>query len=694
MKTPLIHEERFFRPLFAVTALLVLFFLLAAGREAGISGDEEVHYRHSIHVYDYYASHGTDKSALDTPKTHLKYYGQSFDNLTTILIRWFNIDDIYGFRHLMNGMAAWLAVFISALMAVWLSGYGAGWLTLLLFALSPTFLGHAQNNLKDIPFALAYLAGTFFMLKWLFAKKKSALDALWLIISSAFCISIRPGGALLLCYLLLFVLIKEILDYRKTRILDVSKLKNRATSILLILASSYLLGILLWPYVLENPLKGFLESYQVMTRFPTTIRQIFEGIREWSDFMPWYYLPKLMLITIPLVVWAGLIGWIAIAKSLSGEARLKFAMLIFTIIFPVIFVIYEKSNLYGSWRHFLFIYPGFLVLSAIGWRNMIAGVKAKLAKVSVISSMTLLAIHPVGFMISNHPYYYLYYNQLTGGLKGAYGNYETDYYYHSMREGSEWLIRHLDETHSGDSLVIGTNFPADWFFRKHANLKAKYLPYDERSQSNWDYYIVTNSYISPQQLKSHRWPPKNSIKTIEVDGVPVCAVLKRDNKLDLSAYQALIQNRTEEAVKYFEEVIKKDCTDDRIFYNFACACYKLGDKEKTIALLKKGLEINPGSEDILMFLANIYAGEGDSSRAEDLYGELIKVNRKYFDAYPALAKIWIGKKEYKKARVLLKQCLVMNPDFVDAILGLADSYRSTDPVIAKKYDDLAKIKQL
>ena len=112
-----------------------------------------------------------------------------------------------------------------------------------------------------------------------------------------------------------------------------------------------------------------------------------------------------------------------------------------------------------------------------------------------------------------------------------------------------------------------------------------------------------------------------------------------------------------------------------------------------MSLLQRGLEINPGCEKILMFRANIFANDGDTARAAELYQKLISINRKYFDAYPALAKIRTGNKEYKKARELLKACLVMYPGFREAIVGMADSYRSTDPDIAKKYDELAKTKQ-
>ena len=692
---PIIHQptygkDKIVRGIFDLLAGLLLVFLMMSSNEAGISGDEDLHYQQSISVYNYFSSHGRDQSALNTPTTHLKYYGQSFDNLTTILIRWFNIDDIYTFRHQMNGLAAWLCILLAAMLAVWLSGYGAGIITLVLFALSPTFLGHAQNNLKDIPFALAYLAGTLFMLRWLFAEKRTLKKAIPLILSIAFCISIRPGGLLLICYLLLFAAILEFKTYRKTANVSIDALKNKLTWIGAIILSAYLIGILLWPYVLQNPITGFWKSYNVMTQFPTTIRQIFEGRLVWSDQMPWYYLPKLMLITIPLIVWTGILCFVTLTGKAVKKDWLKYGFLVFTFLFPVLFVIYEKSNLYGSWRHFLFVYPAIVILSAIGLWHLFIFFKSKIFRGLAFTVVLLLAIHPFSFLVRNHPYYYLYYNQFVGGLKGAYTNYETDYYYHSIRGGSEWLIDYLHKNHPGDSLKVATNFPADWFFRKDKNLTVKYSPWNERSQYDWDYFVVANSYISPTLLRNKIWPPKNSIKIIEADGIPICAVVKRENKSDFGGYLAFLQHRPEESVKNFEEHLKKDCQDELIFFNFASVCYSMGDKEKAMSLLQKGLGINPEGEQIMMFQANILAEKGEQAKAAELYEKLISLNSKYFDAYPALAKILVDRKELKKARQLLKTCLTMQPGFKAAYTGLADSYRITDPEVARKYYELAR----
>jgi len=47
-------------------------------------------------------------------------------------------------------------------------------------------------------------------------------------------------------------------------------------------------------------------------------------------------------------------------------------------------------------------------------------------------------------------------------------------------------------------------------------------------------------------------------------------------------------------------------------------------------------------------------------------------------------------KDVMKARNLLRTCLTMSPRYKPAISALADTYRISNPDIAKKYDDLAR----
>lgn len=673
--------------------LLVVFLLavLFISRDAGISGDEEVHYKHSEMVYNYFKTMGKDKSALDTPKTHLQYYGQSFDNLVTILIHVFDIDDVYGFRHAMNSVAGWMIVLVTGLFAVYLTGsYKPGIIVVLLFAVSPRFLGHLQNNLKDIPFALAYIAGVFLSLKTVFSGSKPSKQTIaLLVLSIAASIGIRAGGILLVIYLWFFVFLFYAYQYFKGSKIEIKELYDRLKQLVFVSVLSYFLGLLLWPFALINPFHKPWQSYQIMTNFPTTLRQIFSDGYYWSDYLPWFYLPKYLLITIPLVILLGIVFFLIFSKRIFKNGKfLPLVILVFTVVFPPVFVIFKHANLYGAWRHFIFIYPGIVLISALGFSESISVLKKYWGKLGLAFVVIILAIHPVKFMVANHPYYYLYFNEFTGGLKGAYGKYETDYYYHSMREGTEWLINHLNEVKPKRNIRVGGNFPIQWFFRYYPNIDFSYFQYTNRSSENWDYAIVGNSYIHPDQLRNGMWPPENAIHTVYADGVPICTVLKRQTYDDYRGIQALENGNSEKAVKLLSKAVKIDSENELIYFKLARALLNLNKTDDAISVLKRGMDIHPEYEPALLLMGNIAEQKGNTTEAVKYYQKVIEINRKYFVAYIKLANLYRDS-DVSKSRELLKTCIRINPRYKDAIIALSETYEKSRPDIAKKYIELA-----
>lgn len=678
--------------IFVIIAGLLLIIMQFMSSDAGISCDEVLHYDHSLAVCNFYATHGADRSALNTPETQLKYYGQSYDDIVTFLIKCFNIDDVYRFRHIMSPIAGWLAIMVTALFSIWLSGYRTGIIVLLLFAVSPTFLGHSQNNLKDIPFALGYISSIYFTFRFITSENSvSFKNILFLILSISFSISIRAGGLLLICYLFLFSILFVLYRIIITRSVDIRDLRRKALWIIIVSVSSWLFGIILWPYALLRPFTNVIESYHIMAHYPLTFRQIFEGRVEWSDFMPWYYLIKSMAITIPLVVLTGFLLIFVFSKRILKDSKgLLYLLLLFTVFFPIIFVIYEKSNLYSSWRQFLFVYPSIVLIAATGFSLLIdyAG-KLRLVQWGIGLFFILMLVHPVKFMALNHKYSYIYYNQLIGGIRGANGNYETDYYYVSQTEASEWLKAYLNRKKDTGLIKVKATYSVSWLFRDNPRIVTSYFRNEERSLSDWDYAIVANRYIPPYQLKNKIWPPSNAIHVVYADRVPLCAVLERRTRDDLNGYEALNAGRTEDAVKYFREALKINNTDEMIFYNFAAALYNSGKICEADSALKAALALNPGFEPALMYLGNIAIAQNNNEDARCYFEKVISADRKYFEAYIKLADLF-SEKDISKARDLLRTCLTMNPSFKPAVSALADTYRSTDPDIAGKYDELAK----
>ncbi len=199
--------------------------------------------------------------------------------------------------------------------------------------------------------------------------------------------------------------------------------------------------------------------------------------------------------------------------------------------------------------------------------------------------------------------------------------------------------------------------------------------------------VMTNSYIPINQLKNGLWPPKNAIHVIYADDVPVCAVLKRESKYDLQGYEAFKRGDLPEAKGNFAKALKINTQDELTFYNFAAAMVKEGKIDSAKVLLHEALKINPGYEPVLMYLGNIAVSQGKSSEAIGYYETLIGYNRKYFEVYVSLSKLLV-EKDVVWARELLKTCLRINPGYQAALRLIADTYRTTNPEVAKKYDQL------
>ena len=81
-------------------------------------------------------------------------------------------------------------------------------------------------------------------------------------------------------------------------------------------------------------------------------------------------------------------------------------------------------------------------------------------------------------LVRLHPYQYLFYNPLVGGLEGASGRYVTDYWVNIMPEAVEDLeayVAKLDETgdrgHVYTVTVCGERLP----FEKEANSRLRWV---------------------------------------------------------------------------------------------------------------------------------------------------------------------------------------------------------------------------
>ena len=655
-------ESKYYKIIFYALLGVLLFLIPILSLNSGISGDEVSSYIHSQRVYDYYAN--GDTACLNTqqdPVTqNLEYYGQTFDNLTTVFVQWFNIDNVFEFRHVCNSLLGWCIILIVGLFLAKTFGYRAAIFGALMLFLSPRFLGHSYNNPKDIPFALGYTMAIYHIMLLMKELPKIKIKrCIYIAIGIAIANSIRIGGLMLVGYLFIFCAAWYFFVNKENKWSDSLFWKKGFIllgKLLLVSLGGYLLSIILWPYMLQSPFAHAKEALELMEHYSVNLRQVFEGVNIWSTNAPWYYLPKYIFMSIPEGVIVGLILFIAlIIQIVKRQKGMLVFIVIFSFFFPVFYIIYKASNVYGGWRHVMFIYPFLVIAAAMGWESLYLMLKEKIKPV-VFVVFGLLLILPTVHIAKNHPVEYVYYNAISGGVKKNYGQYEMDYYQHSTRPATTWLDNFLQKEglkNKNKKITIVSNDPrALTYYLRHDTAdyyNVEYTRYYERGNHDWDYAIYVNTYINAYQLQQGIWPPKGTFHTIDVDEKPVAAIVKRSDRSDYEGYTIksqvnapeldMSQKMTyiQEAISKYTQAINFDPNNEVALTSLMELYSSYGQLDSVIFYTNKLIEVCP-SENYLGYAANIYLSAYESTKNQAFLTSAIRCYERMANDNPYSAK--------------------------------------------------------
>ena len=540
--------KKIFYGVAALGIVLLVFFSFGSG----VNADDKFQNDYSTKLVNYYSTFGKDTSALYIKDGNMHLYGGFFEIVTGFVNKslGFTPNDMayHHVRHAASAVMGWLAILFAALLARHIAGWRAGALTFLILLLSPRFFGHSLMNPKDIPFAFGYIMALYYMARVLDGMPRPAKgDMAGLAGGMAIALATRAGGLLPFAYLFMFAGLHFLMSNGGLRALGNVKNMGRYLAIAFgVAAVGYVLAVLLWPYALQNPLKNPLEALTKFEALEIRIRVLFEGKNVRSDDTPWYYAVKWILYTIPLAGIVGLAGYVGLLPRLLRRYNpLWIFMVFFAGIFPVFYVIYKDSVLHDGWRHLTFSYPPVAIAAGLFWNELMAWMEGKKnVQYAVLGAMSLLLADSAAFIMANRTMPYVYFNPVAGGVKGAFGQFETDYWGVSIRQGLEWMESQgiLSDTMS-QPVVIATNmaYSAQKLTAKYGDkVKIKYLKWDSRCNDAWDYALYPTRTIGGATLQKGAWPPDNAVHVIYAGGAPILAVLK-DNGRNCSLGMALLK---------------------------------------------------------------------------------------------------------------------------------------------------------
>jgi hypothetical protein len=634
--------DKQWRLVFIALSIIVTILLPTLSPAYGQTGDEWLQMFYGRDIWDYFFNNDQQALGYDTllpryqgMETQFKgqeMYGGLFDFGTEVLHRWFPSIPHLVLRHFCNALTNVLLMVSSGLIARRLSGrWSVGVLALFLILFSPRIFGEGMNNPKDIPFAAGFALGIYAVLAFLQdGLKRIWLHALLLALGFGLAFGVRSAGGLLFFAYLVATIVFWLYfhkDSRKGWWAD-KKSRNR---ILIVMGGSllvgYIIGLLAWPWGLESPISHPIESLEGMTNRATKIRTLFEGSYKFNDSMPWYYELKWIIISNPISVVAGTILFVVL--GFLGRRRIGSFTLwlgLFAALFPLLYMAYKHSSVYDTWRHVFFVYPFWVIMAALGWSYFGDYIENRFAKGGVVKQRyighalaLLLTIPAILWTIRSHPNQYVYFNELAGGIRGANGNYELDYYYNSSQQHVDWLRKNVAKVPGKKALVLSNmgGFGPNCLHNDTAYIAPSYLGYYRRATQPWDYYMMFPRIVPEGIVKHKSWLPSNAIHVVSVDGVPLSALIKRTDTFDILAERASNAKDFTAAANYSALSLQKDTNNPLSLLSYGMALAHGNRLPEAISAIQRLTQIDPESIQAWGLLAQLQQAVGNTAAAQE-----------------------------------------------------------------------------
>jgi hypothetical protein len=511
----------------AIASLIVI--ACATFDDYAISNDEGVQHHYGELIIAYYKSGFTDRSLFKLDNLYL--YGGLFD-VGLILLGKILPFDQYELRHLVCALIGIGGIGFAAATARMIAGARAAFFSIVALALCGSWYGTMFNDTKGIPQATFMAGAIYFLIRATRGLPAPRMrDVVGFGIMTGAALGIKSLSLLLVGYFGIAILMsipRPVLGHWRER---AGFVLTSTLHFLPALVIAYIIMIGSWPWSALsplNPIRGLLSFGDFHYHIRTVL---FGKFYEMAD-VPRYYVPTYIAIRLPLLtLGASLAGLIVLAvpvlsraAGIRGPHRRELGLIAFTALFPVFCQVVTEGPAIDGCRHFMFVFPAIAILAGVGLSTGI-GALQRWHRNAMIGGLALIAASYAwtsNKLFDLHPYEYLYYNQLVGGLEGASRRFVTDYWVNIMTEAVDELHDYLDSTEPETAQTKPYRVA----------VCGERVSYEEYARPNlhwikmWDWRYA-DFYIAPTHMNCDRNLDGKVIAKIERMGVTIGVVKDR-----------------------------------------------------------------------------------------------------------------------------------------------------------------------
>ena len=466
--------------------LLILFlvvyfaFSVFTYKDYGATGDEWTERRAAENLL-IYLQEPTSYESIMNPAYHDKLgfafghhplvtkYQRSYQLLQT----YFNYKGYYEWGHLFNLMfGSTLFIFMYWLFYLHYKSSTKSIVPVIFLVTYARLFGDIPTNNKDVPFAIMYLACV--LLIYIFSNQKSSgyLKIILLGIVFGLTQTFRTVGfSVYFVYIIYFFYV----EYIEGRKFSVAKIANFFLELFIIAVFSLFISISIFPWLGSNFFANFFNLLLDAKSFQNWDDTVFfAGEFLYKADRPWYYLFTWIFITTPVYI-LSLLGLFPFFAHKLFKNKL-FAISLISLIVNIGLYLAMQPVIYNGIRHFLFILPMIVIVSGVVLFYLFSVIKRR-AQI-FLGALIFVNILFVGYdLYKLHPYEYIYFNEFIGGLSGASGKYELDYWGASYKEATEWIVKNTDLTQEDIIYACNVDYAVDYYSGKKFFMSYGYPEY-------------------------------------------------------------------------------------------------------------------------------------------------------------------------------------------------------------------------
>lgn len=503
-----------FRPHYPLLYFFLFYFIfvLLTYRDYGVAWDEYDVYSRGGALLRYLFGKGVDPSYFlvnDGKADGWVLYDYWYSLLLFLLNHGFSME----FFHWLN--LGFAAIAFAAAYELLYSQYRNPYLALqgpVFLFFMPRFLGHLPFTPRDTPFAITYfaaLAALYFL-----RSKTGAIKILVLGLLFGMAQASRMVGLSLYLIWILFYLYERYQDNALWKHKPESRKKHGHFVLDLVstCAVSLLFMAATWPYLAHGFFSRFMEILQAASRFPWTGQFLFNGQMVSATDLPWTYLPLWILFSTPPFILFFLAAAPFTAKRHRPNRLLAFFALALAVNLLLVFLL--KPVVYLGMRHFLYLLPILGLLAAVSASEFLLNIRNR----TVFWGVSLLILANMGGVARQmeklHPYEYVYFNEFTGRLPGAFGRFEIEDRGTSAKEAVDWLKKNRFTDATKTYHVSSLQDPFSTLYYLPPN--AKYEESPDRAD-----YLIALPFSGKHQLKN------NLLYSVTREDVPLIDIYEK-----------------------------------------------------------------------------------------------------------------------------------------------------------------------